>query len=340
LNTVNDHPLLEKKIGGKGRTLSTLEWDVKSYFILGGAMHDAAVSAWSIKGWHDYIRPISAIRYMSERGQSSDPLLANYDKGGIPLVEGMVEIVQIDDQLAGLNGEHVGKIKLYTWRGHQFIFDTETGQAGVGWILAEEWMPYQRPSFVTPPFAGYVSGHSTFSRAAAEVMTLLTGDEYFPGGIAEFIAYKNEFLVFEQGPSQDVTLQWATYRDASDQCSLSRIWGGIHPPADDIPGRLIGEKIGKEAFAFAIPYFYSQTKNEELAPIVYPNPASNEDIIIISNTLEDEGIQMIDIQGNNIPYSALSYNSNLKCTTLKLNGIPAGIYFIVTKNNTLKLIVI
>ncbi|MFV9552626.1 hypothetical protein ACNG5D_15995, partial [Algibacter sp. PT7-4] len=97
-----------------------------------------------------------------------------------------------------------------------------TDTAGVGWILSEDWWPYQRPSFVTPPFAGYVSGHSTYSRAAAEVMTLITGDEYFPGGIGEFQARQNEFLVFEEGPSVDVVLQWATYRDASDQCSLSR----------------------------------------------------------------------------------------------------------------------
>jgi hypothetical protein len=75
-------------------------------------------------------------------------------------------------------------------------------------------------------------------------MTLLTGDEYFPGGMGEFHAKKNEYLVFEEGPSVDVALQWATYRDASDQCSLSRIWGGIHPPIDDIPGRIIGMKIG------------------------------------------------------------------------------------------------
>lgn len=33
-----------------------------------------------------------------------------------------------------------------------------------------------------------------------------------------------------------MTLEWATYRDASDQCSLSRIWGGIHPPTEDVPG--------------------------------------------------------------------------------------------------------
>jgi hypothetical protein len=55
-----------------------------------------------------------------------------------------------------------------------------------------------------------------------------------------------------------MTLQWATYRDASDQCSLSRIWGGIHPPADDIPGRLIGITIGTNAFNLAEKYFNNQ----------------------------------------------------------------------------------
>jgi len=47
------------------------------------------------------------------------------------------------------------------------INDPATEMAGVDWILAENWWPYQRPTFVTPPFAGFVSGHSTFSRAAA-----------------------------------------------------------------------------------------------------------------------------------------------------------------------------
>ena len=39
---------------------------------------------------------------------------------------------------------------------------------------------------------------------------MLTGDAYFPGGLGEFTARKNEILVFEEGPSVDVKLQWAT----------------------------------------------------------------------------------------------------------------------------------
>ena len=41
----------------------------------------------------------------------------------------------------------------------------------MGWVRAVDWVPYQRATFVTPAFAGYVSGHSTFSRAGAEVLT-------------------------------------------------------------------------------------------------------------------------------------------------------------------------
>ena len=167
---------------------------------------------------------------------------------------GYLELVEAGGVLAGDNDEHVDKIKLLAWRGPDFIDEPED-VAGVGWILAENWWPYKRPSFVTPPFAGYVSGHSTYSRAAAEVLTALTGDAFFPGGMSGFEIHANEFLVFEGGPSVDMTLQWATYRDASDQCSLSCIWGGIHPPADDIPGRLIGIEVGTDAFALAESYF-------------------------------------------------------------------------------------
>jgi hypothetical protein len=255
LNEVNDHPDLVKRFGGVGAELGPLEWDVKAYFALGGAMHDSAITAWGIKGWYDYIRPLSSIRAMADNGQSSDPMAPSYSVDGIPLEPGYIELVEIGDPLAGAANEHVGKIKLLAWRGPDYINNPFVDQAGVDWILAENWWPYQRPSFVTPPFAGYLSGHSTYSRAAAEVLTALTGSEYFPGGMSGFEITANEFLVFEDGPSVDMTLQWATYQDASDQCSLSRIWGGIHPPADDIPGRLIGEQIGVNAFGLAESYF-------------------------------------------------------------------------------------
>lgn len=261
MNYVHDHPDFERRLGGTGEVLEELEWDVYAYFILGGAMHDAAIAAWGIKGWYDYIRPISAIRGMAALGQSSEPASASYHPAGIPLIPGYIELVEAGDPLEGTNGENLGKIKVNAWRGHKNINNVDTDEAGVGWILAENWEPYQRPSFVTPPFAGYVSGHSTYSRAAAEVLTLLTGDAYFPGGMGVFDAPQDEFLVFEDGPSVDIELQWATYRDAADESAMSRIWGGIHPPVDDIPGRLIGEAIGIAAFEYGSAYFLDEDED-------------------------------------------------------------------------------
>ncbi len=263
VNYVSDHPLLVKRIAGVGPLVDDLEWDVKLYLALAGAVHDSAVAAWGAKGWYDYIRPISAIRYMADHGQSSDPDLPFYHPRGMRLKPGVIEALTQETtapggrhaHLAGLQGRNLGKIAIWAWRGPDYISDPETTTADVGWILAENWWPYQRPTFVTPPFAGYVSGHSTFSRAAAEMMTLFTGDAFFPGGLGEFLAPHNEFLVFEDGPSVDVRLQWATYRDASDETSISRIYGGIHPTADDIPGRLMGGQIGKDAFLAASRHF-------------------------------------------------------------------------------------
>ena len=340
LNYINDHPMFEKRFEGQGDILDPLEWDVKAYFILGGGMHDAAISAWSVKGWYDYIRPISAIRSMAERGQSTDNTLDNYHVGGIELIDGYIEVVEVGDPLAGFANQHVGKIKLYTWKGHDFIGNTETDQAGVGWILAEDWYPYQRPTFVTPPFAGYVSGHSTFSRTASELMTMMTGSEFFPGGLGEFVAKANEFLEFEEGPSVDVVLQWATYRDASDQTSLSRIWGGIHPPADDIPGRFIGQVVAEDTFDFAVPYFNGSlnTEENELPIRIYPNPVT-DGLVFLSNTIGNETIEFFDINGRRIELAKITFDEFSRTTSIKLDVSATGLYLLKV-NNTSKMIVV
>ncbi len=338
LNYVNDHPAMEKRFKGEGPILDDLEWDVKAYLTLGGAMHDAAITAWGIKGWYDYIRPVSAIRAMADLGQSSDPNLPNFDVDGIPLIPGIIEVVMEGDSLAGLGDRNVGKIKLYSWRGPDYIEDPETDDAGVGWILAENWWPYQRPSFVTPPFAGYVSGHSTYSRAAAEVLTALTGDPYFPGGMSEFDAPKNDFLVFEEGPSIDIVLQWATYRDASDQCSLSRIWGGIHPPADDIPGRLAGIDIGMDAFKKAETYFQAPStvsSKKHILPTslvsLYPNPLSQDQSMKLDLQLERPSgvsVSWTNLQGQTVSQHSFQAFSGKNSYALPVDQLHAGLYLL------------
>ncbi len=327
LNYVSDHPLSNKTFGTASTELTALEWDVKSYLVLAGAMHDAAINTWGIKGYYDYIRPISAIRYMASKGQSTDANLPSYNVHGLPLIDNLIEIIENGDALAGNDNEFVGKIKVKSWKGPDYINNPDTDLAGVDWILGTHWWPYQRPSFVTPPFAGYLSGHSTFSRAASEVLTLITNDAFFPGGIGTFDVKKNEFLVFEEGPTEDFTLQWATYRDASDQTSLSRIWGGIHPPIDDIKGRIIGDKLGKQAFSHALNYFKGTLSNQsnsiknEMVNI-YPNPFK-EKLNIDSNHNDVFKIELFDILGKKI-YSKKEFNKQ----SIEFSNLKSGIYFV------------
>jgi hypothetical protein len=196
------------------------------------------------------------IRYMGEKGQSTDPDGPAYDPEGLPLVPGLVEVVTPASSAPGERHAHlrrdVGEIAVRAWRGNPD--DPASESSGVGWIRAVEWVPYQRPTFVTPAFAGYVSGHSSFSRAAAEVLAGFTGGPYFPGGLAEWTVAAGE-LVHEVGPNHDVTLEWGTYFDAADEAGISRLYGGIHISPDDFEGRRLGATCGRAAWALAQRYF-------------------------------------------------------------------------------------
>ncbi len=251
-NMVGDAAGFEHRIGGDGPELDRLEWDVKLYFALNGAVHDAAIAAWGLKGHYDSVRPISMIRYLGGKGQATDPSLPSYDPGGLPLEPGVVELVTAETAAPGGRHErlagHVGEVAVRSWLGSPE--DPKTQTSGVGWVRAVDWVPYQRPTFVTPAFAAFVSGHSTFSRAAAEVLTAFTGSEYFPGGMASWTV-KAGSLIHEYGPTKDVTLQWATYFDAADQAGISRLYGGIHVAADDLEGRKIGAECGRGAWTLA-----------------------------------------------------------------------------------------
>ncbi len=272
-NTVSDDARLERRIGGSGDVVGDLEWDVKLYLALNGAVHDAAVGAWGVKREYDYVRPITKIRYQGSLGQSTDATLPSYHPDGLPLVDDLIEVITADSIAPG--GRHfnalenanrdaspsdpfftaedlIGKIAVRSWNHEPADPANET--SGVAWILAENWVPYQDDNFVTPAFAAYISGHSTFSRAAAEVLAAFTGSPYFPGGLGT-ADFDVDYLEFEDGPTEPIQLQWATYFDAADEAGISRLWGGIHVSADDFAGRIMGSTIGQDAFDYAESFY-------------------------------------------------------------------------------------
>ena len=179
LNYVSDHTQLVKRFKGEGRVLDDLEWSIKSYFALGGAMHDAAISAWSIKDFYDYLRPISAIRFVGARGQSSNIDSENYDADACYTFWHSINIIwpppsfyfhSTDKSPGPTMGSRLSIIS---------IKHGKTRKASVGLWLKSGGHVRDLTLLPPPSFFRYISGHSTFSRATAEVLTLLTGDEFF-----------------------------------------------------------------------------------------------------------------------------------------------------------------
>ena len=123
--------------------------------------------------------------------------------------------------------------KIFAWGG--------TGE-GTKLITGEDWNSY----ISTPPFAEYVSGHSTFSAAASETLKLFTGSDSYNDSVT--ISKGSSPIEAGITPKKDVTLSWKTFTEAANQAGISRRYGGIHFKDGDFEARKMGRKIGKAVF--------------------------------------------------------------------------------------------
>jgi hypothetical protein len=119
---------------------------------------------------------------------------------------------------------------------------------GTELINGEDWEPYQDRCFVTPAFPEFISGHSTFSAASAEVLKSFTGSDNFPN----IHTVHNLRLGNLQNP---IKLQWRTFSEAADEAGISRRYGGIHFAQGDLVGRELGRKVGARVWAKAQRFF-------------------------------------------------------------------------------------
>ena len=94
--------------------------------------------------------------------------------------------------------------------------------------ISGDWHPYIQ----TPPFPSYTSGHSTISAAAAEVMTSIFGDE---------ISFTDTSLLEFGIANREIK----SFRDAAQEASISRLYGGIHYRFDIDSGNAMGKRVGQ-----------------------------------------------------------------------------------------------
>jgi hypothetical protein len=124
---------------------------------------------------------------------------------------------------------------------------------GTRLIRGETWHPYQAATFPTPPFAEYVSGHSTFSGAGAKVLQQFTGSDLF--GARVTVRPGTSFVEPGATPLLPTILIWPTFSAARDDAGVSRRLGGIHFPDADHHGRTLGASVGQQAWVKAQTYF-------------------------------------------------------------------------------------
>jgi uncharacterized protein DUF6851/vanadium-dependent haloperoxidase-like protein len=172
------------------RESHSLDENVKLFFLLNNALFDVSVAVWECKVFFDYVRPITAIRFL----------------------------------FAGRPVE--------AWGGPF---------QGTRIIDGKNWVPYQPGTFLTPPFAEYVSGHSTFSAASAEILRRFTGSDSFRHGV--MLASGSSRIEPGLTPRQPIILYWPTFSAAAEQAGLSRRYGGIHFRDGDMEGRALGRRV-------------------------------------------------------------------------------------------------
>lgn len=114
----------------------------------------------------------------------------------------------------------------------------------------EDWMPYQDIGFVTPPFAEHVSGHSTFSRAAATILKLYTGSDEFGG----CTTVERGSSCIEPGitPKENITLEWATFSCAAEEAGMSRLYCGIHFMNSNQHAQKMGKEVANRVWDKAL----------------------------------------------------------------------------------------
>ncbi|AUG78978.1 hypothetical protein CFP65_4224 [Kitasatospora sp. MMS16-BH015] len=136
----------------------------------------------------------------------------------------------------------------YDQRGRQI---QAWGGPGQGTVTMDgvKWRAY----VAVPGFPATVSGHSTFSGAAAEFLKRFTGSDEF----GDSYTFKAKTSTVEPGvtPAQDVTLSWPTFTAAAEQAGISRIYGGMHWSFDNAPGLAMGHQIGGVVYQVAQSYF-------------------------------------------------------------------------------------
>lgn len=133
-----------------------------------------------------------------------------------------------------------------------------------------QWIPYQLPTFPTPPFPEYVSDRSTYSAAAASILAAWTGSDRFRYSVT--LAAGSSKIEPGITPAGPLTFKWETFSDAADEAGMSRRYGGIHFRRADLAGRQLGHLVASRVWLKAQSYFSGTAIPEHTGPTLMSQP--------------------------------------------------------------------
>jgi membrane-associated phospholipid phosphatase len=117
------------------------------------------------------------------------------------------------------------------WRPITAIAEAD-GDGNPSTLADPDWLPLLE----TPPFPEFTSGHSTFSGAAAAVLSQFFGKDDLPFSVG------SDYL-------PEVMRSYGGFSEAAWESGLSRIYGGIHFMSANERGLEAGASIGAWTFS-------------------------------------------------------------------------------------------
>jgi hypothetical protein len=168
---------------------------------------------------------------------------------------------------------HYDSSRPWTLVHHYYKGQKVKGWAGPGKgvieLPSEQWHPYSPSTFVTPPFPGFPSGHSTVSSAAAKILELFTGSDRFgdtekrKAGLLTEPGFECAIIQMRDGKlppghaklTCDVVLALPTFSATAKMAGISRVMGGYHIQSDNVHALELGRKVAEYEWPKMQEYF-------------------------------------------------------------------------------------
>jgi len=259
----------------------TDEQKVQAEFWAGSAVNTIAPPLMSVWLWKEYVRSI---------GATSSTIMYSLLDLAVHMFEGARITWRIKTQymqarpIQEVRRRYVGQ-QVQSWN---------------GLVQGDQWIPYQRPNFVTPPFGDFNSGHSHFTKLFALTMgkwfgmnivknptsydnlslmaPLFTGNQTAAYG--DFLVAKGSSSI-QPGvvPNAPVTLSFSTWEDIATSAGFSRLYGGIHT---------ITSHTTSQTTAVLVDAYVNSTWNVTAAPV-----APIFGLSFVPDATPDDGAQTI-----------------------------------------------